>query len=268
MKRYFKAAALCLMALPLLFSCKSKMPETSQKIICHRGYWKAEGSYENTLSSLKNAQDNDFYGSEFDLNMTSDGVLVVNHDADIQGHLIETTPYDTIKTLVLPNGEKVPTFDEYLAQGAKHKKTMMVCEMKKHSTDSLTIIAVDKAVEAVKKAGMESQMMYISFSLPACQEFARLQPDNEVAYLGGKMSPQEVKDAGVNGIDYQFAQYIIHPEWVAEAHNLGMKVNVWTVNDTETVIKMANIGVDYITTNEPVNVRQILIDTHKTVQKK
>ncbi|MCI2082876.1 MAG: glycerophosphodiester phosphodiesterase [Bacteroidales bacterium] len=241
------------------------MPETIQKIICHRGMWSVEGSYENSLSSLANTQKNGFYGSEFDLNMTSDGILIVNHDPTIQGHVIEQTPYDTIKVLKLPNGEPIPTFEQYLVKGGKNKKTMMVCEMKKHSTDSLTIAAVDKAVELVKKHNMEDQMIYISFSLHACQEYARLQPDNEVAYLGGKMAPQAVRDSGVNGIDYQFAQFIMHPEWVKQAHDLGMKVNVWTVDDASTVLKMANLGVDYITTNKPEMARDLLIKTKKTV---
>ena len=37
-----------------------------------------------------------------------------------------------------------------------------------------------------------------------------------------------------------------------------MSVNVWTVNDREKIKKMADLGVDCITTNEPLLVREIL----------
>ena len=30
-----------------------------------------------------------------------------------------------------------------------------------------------------------------------------------------------------------------------------MKVNVWTVNDSDTMKEMVNLGVDYITTDHP-----------------
>ena len=37
-----------------------------------------------------------------------------------------------------------------------------------------------------------------------------------------------------------------------------MSVNVWTVNDEETIKEMIDLGVDCITTNEPYLVRQLL----------
>lgn len=260
MKKLIFALATCLLAVPLLFSCAPKIPETKIKVICHRGLWDAPGAYENSIASLKLAQKGQYYGSEFDLNRTADGVLIVNHDPTIQGDTIEQTNFKgVIDTMKLPNGEKVPTFEQYLAQGKKSKKTMMICEMKKHSTDSLTVIAVDQAVALVKKYDMEDHMVYISFSLAACQEFAKLQPNNTVQYLGGDLSPQEVKDAGLNGIDYMLVKFIIHPNWVKEAHDLGITVNVWTVNDIEDISNMSALGVDMITTNKPELVRDILV---------
>ena len=260
MKRFSLALASCLLVMPLIFSCTQKVLETRIKVVCHRGLWDAPKSYENSIASLKLAQKGQYYGSEFDLNRTKDGVLIVNHDPTIQGDTIEQTNFKgVIDTMKLPNGEKVPTFEQYLAQGKKSKKTMLICEMKAHSSDSLTVLAVDEAVALIKKHDMESQMVYISFSLPACKEFAKLQPNNTVQYLGGDMTPQEVKDAGLNGIDYLIIKFIIHPDWVKQAHDLGMTVNVWTVNDIENISKMATLGVDMITTNKPELVRDILV---------
>ena len=43
-----------------------------------------------------------------------------------------------------------------------------------------------------------------------------------------------------------------HPEWIKEAHDLGLKVNVWTVDETEEMKWLIEQKVDFITTNEPV----------------
>ena len=54
-----------------------------------------------------------------------------------------------------------------------------------------------------------------------------------------------------------------HPEWVRKAHSLGMSVNAWTVNKEEDIKKMIEVGVDAITTNEPLLVRDLLSIEYK-----
>ena len=84
------------------------------KVIAHRGYWKTEGSAQNSLRSLEKAAEVKVYGSEFDVHLTADNVLIVNHDNDIQGKPIQTSTYAELKDLKLPNGENVPTLEQYL----------------------------------------------------------------------------------------------------------------------------------------------------------
>lgn len=52
----------------------------------------------------------------------------------------------------------------------------------------------------------------------------------------------------------------MHPEWIKEAHDNGMSVNVWTVNKTADLKKFIDLGVDAITTNEPLRLRKLLGD--------
>ena len=89
-------------------------------IVAHRGFWKSEagGMSENSIASLKAAQDNGFWGSECDIHIPSDDVVLVNHNDDIAGKLIETHKYADFQEDLLPNGEKRPTLDEYLDQAA------------------------------------------------------------------------------------------------------------------------------------------------------
>ena len=104
----------------------------------------------------------------------------------------------------------------------------------------------------------EKRIEFISFSLTACQEFARLMPRNKVEYLGGDRTPAELHEMGINGIDYHYSAFDKHPEWVKEAHDLGMLVNVWTVDKEEDIVRMLDLGVDQVTTNEPGLVQRLI----------
>ncbi len=61
------------------------------KVIAHRGHWKPEGSAHNSMSSFINAQKLGVYGSELDVHLTVDNVLVVYHDNLIQEHDISNS---------------------------------------------------------------------------------------------------------------------------------------------------------------------------------
>ena len=108
---------------------------STQKIAvtAHRGYWKCEEAKhaENSIASLRTAQEQGLWGSEFDVHMTNDCVLLVHHDPDIDGVRIWDANYSDFASSRLKNGERVPTLDEYLTQGEKSDKTVLVMELKK-----------------------------------------------------------------------------------------------------------------------------------------
>ena len=103
----------------------------------------------------------------------------------------------------------------------------------------------------VKKLNLEEQVEFISFSLEACKQLAQLMPECMVQYLNGKIPPKELKEMGIMGLDYHYSNFEQHPEWVKEAHDLGMIVNVWTVNKEDMMKKMIDLNFDYITTDKP-----------------
>jgi len=241
-----------LMALPM------GMLSAQTKVIAHRGYWDCEGSAQNSLASLQKAQELKIYGSEFDVWMTSDGVLVVNHDAHIEGLKIEDTPYAQLKDIRLKNGEILPTLETYLKQGKKDKKTKLIFELKAHSTKEKEDKAVAASVQMVKKAGVRKHTEYISFSLNICKELVRLDPKAEVAYLNGDLTPQAVKALKITGIDYYLDVLKKNRSWIEEAQKLKMTVNVWTVNKEEDMQEMIAAGVNYITTDKPTVVKLLI----------
>ena len=221
------------------------------QVVAHRGYWDTPENAQNSITALQKAQQISVYGSEFDVNMTADGVMVVSH-----GPKLETIPdvqkatYKEVKQVRLKNGEKVPTLKQYLKQGKKGK-IKLIFELKEHPHGEIENAAVLKSVEMVKKLKLEDQVEFISFSLEACNQLAQLMPGCMVQYLNGKIPPKELKEMGIMGLDYHYSNFVNHPEWVKEAHDLGMIVNVWTVNKEEMMQQMINLGVDYITTDKP-----------------
>lgn len=246
-----KRILLILLAGCLMTACSDK--PAGPQVVAHRGYWKTEGSAQNSISSLRNAGRIGAYGSEFDVNLTSDGVLVVNHDFTYHGLTIYETPLAELRcdTLLLANGEIIPTLDEYLAASKDYPQMKLVFELKSEGDPVYEATALPACVEAIRRAGVADRVEFISFSLSACREFARLMPHNRVEYLGGEIAPAELHEMGISGIDYHYSVFDEHPEWVDEAHKLGMVVNVWTVNAEEDIRRMLSYGIDHITTNEP-----------------
>lgn len=228
------------------------------KIIAHRGYWKSEGSVRNSLSALKAATDAGFYGSEFDVWVTKDGVPVVNHDATFDGVNIEKSPYEDVKGLKLANGEKMPSLEEYLQQGVKQRKTKLILELKAHSTRERNIEAARVVTDMVKKCNAVALVEYITFNMDAGLELIRLNPRSQVAYLNGDVSPAELKTKGYTGLDYHINVMRKNPNWFAEAKKSKLTVNVWTVNDEKTIREMIEQGADFITSDEPMRVKAIL----------
>lgn len=228
------------------------------RVIAHRGYWTAEGSAQNSIAALKGAHKIGVYGSEFDVHITKDGVVVVNHDDDINGVKIEDADYAQIKDMKLKNGEKLPTLKQYLATGKKLAGTQLILEIKSHATPEKEDRCVAASVDLVHKYGLEKQVEYISFSLHACEQILKVNPKAIVYYLNGELNPEQIKAKGFAGMDYEGGVFKKHPEWVAEAHRLGLKTNVWTINKLDDMKKFINMKIDFITTNKPVEALELV----------
>ncbi len=254
MKRLF----LLLLAGCLMTACSEKPAEP--QVVAHRGYWKTEGSAQNSIASILNAGRIAAYGSEFDVNLTCDGALVVNHDFTYHGlKIYENTLADLrCDTLRLSNGEIIPTLDEYLEASKQYPEMKLVFELKSEGDPQYEAVALPACVEAITRLGVADRVEFISFSLSACKEFARLMPKNVVEYLGGEIAPAELHKMGITGIDYEYNVFYEHPEWIGEAHKLGMVVNTWTVNQEEDMRKLLELGVDQITTNEPELAQRVI----------
>ena len=231
------------------------------KVIAHRGYWTAPGSAQNSLSSFAKADSIGVYGSEIDVWLTADDRLIVNHDRVYKGTDIdmEKATAREIMQIVLPNGkENIPSLDQYLDLVASKPATRLILEMKSLSDLNREDLAAEKIVRALRRHGVLDRTDIIAFSINACLAFKKLIPDTKIYYLNGDLPPKSIKKLGLAGIDYSMGALRRHPEWVKQAHDLGLEVNVWTVDSEEDMRYFIDLGVDYITTDYPERLQALL----------
>ncbi|MCU7618566.1 glycerophosphodiester phosphodiesterase family protein [Chryseobacterium sp. PBS4-4] len=222
------------------------------QIIAHRGYFQTNPpTTENSLKSLENAQNLKIYGSEFDVRMTKDGVLVINHDEHHAKMEISETDFKELEKVKLSNGEQFPTLKDYLKKGKKDKSLKLIVEIKPDKTKEKEDELTAKTIKMIKDLKLESQSEFISFSLNICKEIKKLEPSFKVQYLRGELSPQQIKDEGLDGIDYHYSIFEKNPTWISEAKALGLITNSWTVNDVAVYEKLKNQGIGFVTTNIP-----------------
>ncbi len=229
--------------------------EAKVKVVAHRGYWNVEGSAQNSIKSLEMADSIKCDATEFDVWLTADKKLVVNHDDKINGYLIETCSSDTILHQKLKNGEFLPSLAQYL-DAAKHLTIDLVLEIKPHRNREHEKEAVKMILDMVKEKDLEKRISYITFSRNAFDELVK-QTKCPILYLNG-VSPEVLKSIGGTGADYHINVFKKNPGWIRQLHDLGLKVNIWTVNDPEEIQWCIDNGADYITTNDPELVQKMI----------
>lgn len=240
----------------LLLACTTmKVPayKPANPIVAHRGAFKKNGFPENSIASLREAIRLGCAGSEFDVRMSADDSLVINHDPHHKKLEIEKTPYAELIPHPLSNGEKLPTLREYLLAGVKDNiHTDLVLEIKPSGLGADRARAiVDKVISLVQELKPSYRIVYISFDYNMCLRLLEKMPKAHVQYLNGDKTPDQLKADGIRGMDYNYNVYKKHPEWITRAKELGILLNVWTVNEPSMIQDFLKQGFDLITTNEP-----------------
>ncbi|MFY9317791.1 MAG: glycerophosphodiester phosphodiesterase [Burkholderiales bacterium] len=137
-------------------------------------------------------------------------------------------------------------------------------------------------VDEIRKAGVAGRTQILSFDWRTLQVVQRIAPEIATVYLsiqrrmdniaagrpeGSRWTagfqyrdygsvPKMVKAAG--GSHWSVYHADLTPELLAEARALGLKVLVWTVNDTATMEKMLGYGIDGLITDRPDLARTLL----------
>lgn len=227
----------------------------TSKIIAHRGAWKKAGLPQNSIASLLKAQDLGCDGSELDVHLTADGVVVVNHDHDFYGIPIEQSTYTKLRSVKHSNGETIPTLEEFLS----HASIPLFLEIKASVVDIQRALELtEKTIATIKESTFKEQVHYISFQEEILTKVLLEDPTATVSLLHGKMSPAQIKANGWQGLDYHIDVLRKNPQWISEARDLGLLTNVWTVNDAENMRWFLAANVEFISTDEPEMLMEIM----------
>lgn len=242
----------------LMFSCKTshinnKMTFANNPVIAHRGAWKTNNHPQNSIAALQRAIELGANGSEFDVRITKDKILIVTHDADYHEMIVEDHIYEDLAKIFLSNGEKLPTLRDFIVAGMKNNNTTgLVIEIKPSKTKGNNDLMAQKAVALVKELNAEAYVhSYISFSYKVLKKIRELDTQVNLQYLDGSKSPAQLAQDSINMMDYYMSVYKYKPQWVEDSRSRNMKLNVWTVNKSEDLDYFLNADFDYISTDEP-----------------
>ncbi|HXG71723.1 MAG TPA: glycerophosphodiester phosphodiesterase [Gemmatimonadaceae bacterium] len=213
--------------------------------ISHRG---AHDSLpENSIAAFNRAIALGAAAIELDVHATRDGVLVVHHDAVLKPAAGRAEPARRIADLagadlddyLLADGRRPPTLNEALAEIGT--RAFVYVEIKAESIEPLVVRALR---ESACLAAIHS------FDHRIAQRVKQLMPAMRTGVLQVARPLDPVAAALAAGADdlWQHTDYI-DEELVVRAHDAGLSVIAWTVNDPARWEELGDIGVDGICTD-------------------
>lgn len=223
-------------------------------VIAHRGA--SAHAPENTLAAFHLALDQRADGVELDVHLSSDGHLIVIHDDDLSrtttgtGKVGELTLAE-IRAADAGNGEKVPTLDEVLS--LIQDKLWINIEFKGFAPYSPQL--PEKVLALVKAHGLGEKIIYSSFDPRLLIQTRKLQPDAKVGMLllpglGGKLV-RWVFETFVRPWSLHPHHTLAQAKFMQRAHHRGQKVLCWTVNQPEEMLRLKQLGVWGVITDNP-----------------
>ena len=230
--------------------------------IAHRGASGHGHAPENTLAAFQKAIEIDVDGVECDVHCTADGEVVVIHDHTLnrtthsKGHVEKMTLTEVKKADAGSwfdtrfAGERIPTLREMLE--LTKGKAINVVEIK---PEGIT----DRVIKEIEKAGAVAEVVIISFHASVLRDAQKINPMIPRAFLmGGKRAIKKppailelIQQAVEIGGALSLSSKIITSQLVRESHRRGVGVWAWTVDDEVEMKKLAEMGVDAITSNYP-----------------
>ncbi len=250
--------------------------------IAHRGG--AALKPENTLAAFKNAVALGADGAELDVQLSSDGVVVVHHDYRLNpgltrkdaAWLTDETPrirdlsfaelqrfdlgcadpasdYAKAHPLLAPgDGARIPSLEEV---AALPESFFLLVELKS-STDpaSADPLALADAALAVMREQL-SRTIFVGFDwrglarIKAREKNARCWFTTDKLKGDARRVPDIIKGAGGDGWFPSFEDATA--EIVAHARALGLQVGAWTVNQPDEMRRLIDLKLDAICTDRP-----------------
>lgn len=215
-------------------------------IIAHRG-----ASYyepENTLRAIKSALDYGADGIEFDVRSSIDGNLVVIHDETVDRTTDGTGKVRDMSILELRSldagkGEKIPLLGEVLE--LVRDQALLAIELKIQGIE-------EQVLKIVEKHGELDNILINSFIHRSMKKVKELNPEIKtgVIFRSAPVDPSRLAlDAKANNL-FAYYEYVTW-EMVENAHDNGLNIYAWCVDEPSIIENLIMLGVDGIVTNKP-----------------
>lgn len=242
------------------------------EIVAHRGY--SAKAPENTVAAFSAGWKAGTDACELDLHLTADDKVIICHDKDTKRttgvmKVIAKTPLDELRTLDAGvwkgeqwKGEKLPTLDESIGSMPEGSQRFFL-EIK---CGKEVVPALTRELERWRSR--EKQLAFISFDYEALGAAKKAMPWMKCYFLSGakdkKKQPRSLaqvitmtKSAGLDGLDLGL-DWPWSKSMVEQIHAAGLKLYGYTANKPEDIQRLAEAGVDGITTDDPVLAKQLV----------
>ena len=231
--------------------------------VAHRGA--SADRPENTLPAFELAVAQGADVVECDVRRTSDGALLVLHDATVDrttsgtGALREMTAAQA-QALDAGDGARIPELSQVLELARGRVRV---------NVDLKEADIVDDAVAAVRAAGAEAGVTYISFLPEVWERLDELAPDAPLIHLVDSPAALASLAMGDSGSQKVAAgvgvPYAIVNEGITERmHRHGYGVFAWTVDDEDEMRRLIACDVNGIVTNRPAALAEVIRDLQAT----
>ena len=230
------------------------------RVLGHRGA--SAYAPENTIPAFELALEQGADGVELDVHLSKDGELIVMHDERVdrttnaKGFIKDYT-LEELKAMEAANGMqgfagvRIPTLAEVykLFEGSGR---IVNVEIKTDIFDYPGIC--EKLLELERSAGMTGRVIYSSFNHYTILEMLKLCPEAKTGllYMSIFAAPWKyAHEVGAACLHPHFMTLSRTPDMAKECKELGLETNVWTVNESAWMERLAKMGVTSLITNKP-----------------
>ncbi|HZQ99771.1 MAG TPA: glycerophosphodiester phosphodiesterase family protein [Chloroflexota bacterium] len=228
-----------------MLDLRARRPANRPIVVGHRGA--SAYAPENTLASFELALQQGADMVECDVHLSRDGRPVVIHD-----HTLDRTTGGSGPVAALAADELrslgVPTLDELLdwCQG----RIPLSVELKNGPVFYEGL--AERVVDLIQARGMLDQTNLISFDHQAIRRAKELAPTISAGVLFAARLVDAPAVAHAAWADVVLPQAgFATPDVVDQAHQAGLAISVWTVDEPALAVELADRGVDAIATNRP-----------------
>ncbi|MFE2499043.1 glycerophosphodiester phosphodiesterase [Streptomyces scopuliridis] len=252
----------------------------SPVVIAHRGA--SAYAPENTLAAVDAAGGLGIDWVENDVQRTKDGRLVVIHDdnlkrtTNVEEVFPDRAPWK-VKDFTAAEiarldagswfgerwaGERVPTLKQYLdaVEANQQKLLLEIKAPEQYPGVEKDILRVLRQEGWLSRAHVRNKLVIQSFSADSVRTVHRLRPDLTTGFLGAP-AVAELPSYAAFTDQINPAHAALTGDYVAAVHRLKgahgkpLTVSTWTVNDAAGAVRVRDLGVDGIITNNPDVVR-------------